>query len=270
MMKFLNKNIKIIISVLLLFSFFSCNLFKKNIKNKENTDKKEIAEIQKKISDNNLQFKTFTATFSGSYKDNKQQLPLKGIMKIKKDSVIWLTIRPFLGIEIARILLTTDSIKYIDKIKNQYFEENYNYLNKKFGFNISYKLIEALFTNKLVTYPAEEKLINYELEINETNFILRNEKNENGKIFIHILSGNKKYKLIENRLFLKDKSKSISVYYKNFKTINEKQFPSEINIDTKNKQQLSKTIINLKNIKIDNNLNIKFAVPKNYKRIKFD
>ncbi len=269
-MTLFNKNIKITIFVLLISTLFSCNLFKKNIKKNENPEEKKIEQIQKQINEKTLNFNTFSAGFSGSYKDAKQQLPLKGIVKIKKDSFIWITIRPFLGIEIARILITTDRIKYIDKIKNQYFEENYDYLYKKFGFNITYELIEALLTNKLMTYPTEEKLTDYTTKKNNSDFIFQNETMIKGYSLIHLLVVNSDYKLKENKLFLQDNSKSVTINYEQFTEINAKQFPLKMTIKTINNKTEGNILLNLKNIKIDEKLNARFVIPKNYKRIKID
>jgi len=269
-MTLFNKNIKTTTFVLLITTLFSCNLFKKNIKEKENPEEKKIEQIQKKIYEKTLNFNTFSAGFFGSYKDSKQQLPLKGILKIKKDSFIWITIRPFLGIEIARILITTDSIKYIDKIKNQYFEENYDYLYKKFGFNITYKLIEALLTNKLISYPTEEKLTNYTLKESNSDFIFQNETIIKGYPVTHLLIVNSDYKLKQNQLFFNDKSKSVTINYEQFTEINEKQFPVKLLIKTIDKKTEGNILLNLKNIKTNEKLNAKFVIPKNYKRIKLD
>jgi len=265
-----NKNIKITVFIFLMPALFACNLFKKNIKKNENTNEKKIIQIQNQINKANLKFNTFSAGFSGSYKDTKQQFPLKGIIKIKKDSFIWITIRPFLGIEIARILITENNIKYIDKIKNQYFEENFDYLHKKFGFSITYELIEALLTNKLISYPRNEKLTNYILKKNNQNFIFQNKTMIKEYSVKHLLVINYKYKLIQNQLLLTDNSKSITINYEKFTEINTKQFPLKLTIKTINNKTKKNILLNLKNIKTDEKLNAKFLIPNNYKRIKID
>lgn len=268
-MIFLNKNIKLLISVFLILTLSGCNLFKRNIKKNENPNVKEIEKIQEKVNSDNLIFQTFTAGFSGTYKDQKRQLPLKGIIKIKKDTFIWISIRPFLGIELARILLTPDSIKYINKANSQYFKENYEYLKKIYGFDINYKLAEDLFTNKIFSFPQEDNLILYTLKKDDNFYTLQKENTTNRFSYIHSLLINNEFNLIKNRLSLKNNTKSINFDYENFSEINSKQFPNKIIISTTNNNVTGKTTLELKSIKINTPIKAKFIIPGNYKRITF-
>ncbi|MCF6183513.1 MAG: DUF4292 domain-containing protein [Bacteroidales bacterium] len=261
---------KYIIILFFLLNLFSCNIFKKNIKNNINNTETKILKLEKQVNEKSLYFETFSAGFSGKYTDNKNSMPLKGIIKIKKDNFIWITIRPFLGIEVARILLTVDSIKFINKINNQYFAEDYNYLKKLYGFDLNYQLIEALFTNHLISYPVNTKLKSYTVEKTDTFIRLIQENNINGYKFIHTLKINKNYFLTENGLQTKNKTQQIKFTYNNFTQINEKQFPLNIFINLQNTGKSGSINIAYKNIKINTTVNAKFVIPKNYKRIKFE
>lgn len=266
-MIFLNNYIKLTVFYFLILTLLGCNFFKKNINKNENPNYREIGKIRKEVNSNNLKFNTFTAGFSGIYKDNKRQLPLNGIIKIKKNTFIWVSIRPFLGIELARILLTTDSIKYIDKANNQYFKENYGYFKKIYGFNINYKLAENLLTNKIFTYSQEENLINYTLKNEDKLYILQKENKTKAYSYIHSLSVNKDFNLNQNRLTIKNNTKSIIFDYENFLEINSKHFPKKITITTINNNITGKIILEFRNIKINSSVNAKFRIPRNYKKI---
>jgi len=268
-MIFLNKYIKYLISFLIIISLSGCNLFKKSIKNNENKNEKKINKISEKVNLNTLNYNTFSTTFSGNYKDDKNQFPLKGILKIKKDSFIWITLRPFLGIEVARILLTPEKINYIDKLKKQYFSENYTYFKKKFGIKIDYKTAEALFSDKIVTF-SNKKLSDYKFNKTENGFNFEIQNKINQQIFVHTLFISNNFLLKQNKLFSKDLSKSIFVNYDKFTEINTQKFPLEITIDTKNKNSKGQIIINYKNIKTNNTIKAKFVIPKNYKKVSFD
>ncbi|NOZ34406.1 MAG: DUF4292 domain-containing protein [Chlorobi bacterium] len=261
---------KYIIIIFFLLNLFSCNIFRKNIKNTENRNETEILKIEKQVNEKSLYFKTFSAGFSGKYTDNKNKIPLKGIIKINKDSFIWITIRPFLGIEVARILLTADSIKFINKINNQYFTEDYNYLKKLYGLNLNYQLIEALFTNHLISYPVNTELNTYTVEKTDTFINLIKKTSINGYKFIHTLKINKDYFLTENSLQTTNQTQQIKFMYNNFTQINEKQFPLNIFINLKNIDKFGTINIAYKNIKINTKINAKFVIPKNYKRIRFE
>jgi len=255
--------------LILLFSFFSCNIFKKNIKNEKNSDEKQIKKLTEKIKSKELNFQTFSAGFYGNYFDEKQKFPLKGLIKIQKDKFIWITLRPFLGIEVARILLTKDSVKYIDKINKKYIEENYNYLKTKLGFSFNYKIIEKLFTNKIFAYPNGKKIETYLLTKNDSIFLLQNEFIEKAQQYFHLLSFNKNNNLKKNKLALKDNSTFAEFNYSQFKEIKTKNFPYKLIINFQNNKTSGTADLNFKSIIIDKKLSAKFTIPSNYKKIRF-
>ena len=266
----LNKNVKYGILIIFVSGFFSCNIFKKNVKKPEKSENLKISKITKNVKSEALQFQTFSAGFYGTYSDKKQKLPLKGIIKIKKDTFIWITLRPFMGIELARILLTTDSIKYIDKINNNYFEENYDYLKNKYGFSFNYKIIESCLTNKIFTYPISEKIENYSFSENDSLFLLQNEYTEYSIKYNHLLNINRDYYLKKNKLALTDNSNFAEFNYSEFKQLNSKMFPYKIIINFKNNNTTGSAVLNYKNIIPDKNISAKFVIPKHYKRINFE
>ncbi|MCB0793112.1 MAG: DUF4292 domain-containing protein [Flavobacteriales bacterium] len=45
----------------------------------------------------------------------------KAVLRSVRDSAIWISITPALGIEVVRAVLTTDSLKLVDRIHNTYF-----------------------------------------------------------------------------------------------------------------------------------------------------
>ncbi len=266
----LTKKVKYGFLIIFISVFFSCNIFKKNITKNEKSENPEISTLIKNVQSEELRFQTFSAGFYGTYSDNKQKLPLKGIIKIKKDSFIWITIRPFMGIELARILLTNDSIKYIDKINNNYFEENYSYIKKKYGFSFNYKLLENCLTNKMFTYPITEKIENYLFSENDSSFLLQNEFTEHSIKYNHLLTIDRDFYLKKNKLALKDNSNFAEFNYSEFKQLKSKMVPYKIIINFKNTKTTGHAELNFKNIITDNTISAKFVIPKHYKRIYFD
>ncbi len=261
-----NKKIKNIIILFALTLFMSgCGIFKKNIK-KHRTN--EISEVKKIINNNQkktLTFNTFSASFSGKYSDDTQNLPLKGIIKIKKDNFIWITVRPFLGIEIAKIMLTPDSIKYADKINKRSFAEDYKYLEKKYGIKMNYLSVEKIFTNIPTGYPSQTDIINYQITETDSVYILK----YNNK-YLHKLTFNKNYMLTENEVSEKNKQITVKINYSDFKVFDDKYFPLKMSFFAKKQNKKSNAEITFKNIKINETLQVKFSVSKHYKKINID
>lgn len=80
-------------------------------------------------------------------KDKKYNSP--ATCRIVRDSVVYISIQPFLGIEMFVAMLTPDEIVFIDKTKGIYFEADYQLLNQKFNVDLDYNIVQSLLLNKL-------------------------------------------------------------------------------------------------------------------------
>ena len=85
--------------------------------------------IIKAIHFTDLGFKWFTARVSANTVIDSKSNSFNANLRIKRDSVIWMSISPGLGIEVARVYITPDSLKFINRINNTYFKGDYRFLN---------------------------------------------------------------------------------------------------------------------------------------------
>ena len=264
---------------------FSCFLFKKTEKTIDMLDgSKNINEesfsneilvntITDSLSANNMNFTSLSANFSGNYKSAENSLPLKGIIRIKEGEFIWISLKPIMGIELGRVLFTSDSIKYIDRMKNEYFMENYSYIKKMFGFDLNYKSIEAILTNRFFVYPPDNTILSYYLVNNESvkaNTLsaigIFSDINMNHSI---VFSDIKNY-IVSNNINLLDKNQQISFTYSEFQIINGKNFPKNIFVRIFENNKILTIDFNYKTIVTDKIFSKSFKIPDNYKRIYFD
>jgi hypothetical protein len=89
-----------------------------------------------------------TATENRSFKVNT---------RIQADSAIWMSITPALGIEAARTLITTDSLKFIDKLSDKYYLGDYRALDSLFGYEAQYSFLQNLLVgNPIQIIPGEK------------------------------------------------------------------------------------------------------------------
>lgn len=79
-----------------------------------------------------------------NFKDQKQETSLSGQIRMRCDSVIWITLSPALGIEASRILLSQDSVKYINRIEKTFFTGEFDFLNKLLNTSIDFDMMQSL------------------------------------------------------------------------------------------------------------------------------
>ncbi|MAU75491.1 MAG: hypothetical protein CL831_01310 [Crocinitomicaceae bacterium] len=93
-------------------------------------------------------------------------------VRMARDSAIWISLSPALGVELARVLLLPDSVRVISKVpSNKFvFEANYTELEKSLGIPFDFYTFQDLFSGKpLGMKPQEDKFIS---QVDGFNYIL--------------------------------------------------------------------------------------------------
>ncbi len=76
--------------------------------------------------------------------------------RLKKDSIIWLSITPGLGIEAVRIVITPDSIKMLNRMEQKYFSESFERTNELLQMEVSFELLQSALTGEFVRLYEED------------------------------------------------------------------------------------------------------------------
>jgi hypothetical protein len=97
----------------------------------------------------NLDFDTFNSRAKVRYDNGDKSLSLNANIRMKKDSVIWISLSAFLGIEVARALITPDSMVLINRLDQEYEVMSYKQLSNQFNFEIDYELIQAMLLGNM-------------------------------------------------------------------------------------------------------------------------
>jgi len=139
------------LSLLFIFSLSSCTTQKQATKVQLKDEGPEF--LFARLKENELKFDWLSTKFSAEYKNNRKKNSFGGQMRIRKDSLIWLSLSPIMGIEVMRLMISQDSIKYINRMNNTYFIGDYDNLNKFLNTNIDYDILQSfLIGNDLSFY----------------------------------------------------------------------------------------------------------------------
>jgi len=109
------------------------------------------------LSQSQLQYEWFNAKIATTVSNGDAKKSFKTIVKMRKDSVIWVSVAPLLGIEVARIIITPDSLKFIDKIHNEYFKGDLQYLKKERNIDVEFGVLQELLVANALMFDEQEK-----------------------------------------------------------------------------------------------------------------
>ncbi|MEQ9305929.1 MAG: DUF4292 domain-containing protein [Marinoscillum sp.] len=215
-----------------------------------------------RLSVDDVEFQYLSAKAKIDFESKKNNLSGTANIRIQKDSIIWVSLSPGLGIEAARILITTDSVSILDKINKAYFAYDFKELSKNFDFDINYSLVESVIIGNLI-YPYDrERVVKVASMFNYRQL--------HGNFLFDNSIGAKTMKL--EKVEVKDTvtNNTISVNYGDFQLVDEEVFPFLINavLKYKDKEKGETTVdIQYKQTNIEKKpLKFPFNVPQRYER----
>lgn len=109
------------------------------------------------LESNNWDFTYLFAKFTAHTNINNEKLNFKGSLRIKSDSIIWISFTKLGGVELVRMVLTQDSIKFINKWDKQYYTGKISELSEFGGIDVGYKTLQDLLTGKPFDFNPDDK-----------------------------------------------------------------------------------------------------------------
>ncbi|MEG1748628.1 MAG: DUF4292 domain-containing protein [Tannerellaceae bacterium] len=123
----------------------------------EPTGNKMHNEFFDSMKESAFRFNTLTASLKVELNMPKNNMSSRVEMKMVRDSAFQLSVQPFLGIEMFRIEISTDSVKVMDRINKRYVSESYAGLKGQTPIDFNFYNLQALFTNRLFL-PGEQDI----------------------------------------------------------------------------------------------------------------
>lgn len=143
----MNKFISLFI--LATFTLFSCETTKNIFGNKIKETTTE--ELNTKVLDKTIIYKTFSGKANIDITGPNINQSVNAQIDILKDSVIGISLR-VLGIEGARVMITPDSIKILDRLNQQYIPRSFSFIETNFSLPITFSDLENLICGNPVFY----------------------------------------------------------------------------------------------------------------------
>lgn len=210
-----------------------------------------------------IDFEYFSGKAKINYKDDEHDLKAKANVRIRKDSVIWISFSA-IGIQGARCLINRDSITIMNLVKKEYYVFNYDSLSKQFNFNVNYDAIQAVALGNLIFKRSKSD------EVVQTDdfYIL---KQHSGSVDLHNYVNPKTMKIERVEMVEKPSKNSAVIRYNDFQMLEKYALPFSgiISLFYQSKAGKLNTVIEFEYNKAeieDRELKFPFNIPKKYER----
>jgi len=212
-------------------------------------------------SNNVANFSTINIRSNAQFSDEKQTQNVTAEIKIKKDEQILISIR-FLGITMAKALITPTSVSYYEKINGNYFEGDFSVLSQWLGTDLDFNKVQNMLLGRAIDDLKNGK---YTETLVDKTYRLDDVSVNNTK---------KSFFLDADKFFVKKQEitqtaegRMIQVLYSNEVVYKEATLPTSLIISTFQKNSKSEINLEYSSIMFNEELSFPYSVPNGYKRI---
>lgn len=280
---YLKTVLRVLVLIIALFQFSCKSFYELGVeKAKAISDNK----LYSGLLDSSLNYQSiYVKRYAANFSVDGISKSFKGSIKIEKDSIIWIDITATVGIPVARLLITPDSVKMIDRLKKTYFIDDLDFFSEKLNVDLDFYSFQSILTNSIFKLDNEEKekafIRSFNGKIIENKYVFISEK---GRKIDRKLKKDKLKKLDRfnyqridiDPLLMRitdilvkefDASREISIKYRDFTVFENRKFPQRLNFEVKDPKHLLSCNIKFNKVTFDEDLRFSFKIPEKYDRI---
>ena len=220
-----------------------------------------IKETYSRLLANTIEFETFNAKINTDYQGGDgKKYDVNAFIRLKKDSLIWISVNAALGIEAMRVLIDKDSVRILNKLDKEYQVRSLEYLTEVAALPLDLRTLQELIIGNPVF--LDTNIVSYSTA--ENNISLLSE----GKWFRHLITmNNNDHLVLHSKLDDVDilRNRTCFLTYTDYETAKGVKFSTNRTVSVTEKTKLD-VKLNFKQYAFNETLSYPFSVPKNYKR----
>ncbi|MBC7850218.1 MAG: DUF4292 domain-containing protein [Chitinophagaceae bacterium] len=222
---------------------------------------KYINQVYQEIDKNRIDFQTFSAKIKVDFEDkNGKKNDFNAFIRLKKDSILWISINALLGIEAFRAIITPDSVKILNKLDKVIQLRSVEYLQEVARVPFTFKELQNIIIGNPVY--LDSAIHAYKKEEDRISLI------SIGSVFKHLLTvSSENYALQNSKLDDVDvsRARTCQVIYGDYERKGNLNFSAfrKITVSERSKLDIE---LRYKQYEFNEELNFPFSIPKNYKR----
>ena len=249
---------------LLIFIFFtSCGTKKAKMGAVAPADEAVAAVVASHYA-NEVDFETLQGRLAVKYETEERSQNVTVSFRMKKNDTIWMS-GQLLGIPLAKVLITPNSVQFYEKITGTYFKGDFRLLSDLLGTPLDFQKVQNLLLGQTIydlrqeRYKLTESVRGYQLEPVNEGFLK--------KMFL-LDAGN--FKAVAQQLGQRRENRSVTVTYPEYKKIGDQIFPGEIKIVANEGPDNTNIDMKFRSVEFNVPVSFPFSIPSGYEEIEVE
>jgi len=158
--------------MILLMVVVSCKSKKEVTEKKDPIRNRTAGFVLRHYEENKYNFEWLGMKVDADYMVMGETQGFKATIRMRRDSTIWISISPALGIEMIRMMVTPDSLKYLSKIPDNkfYYLGGFEDINKLVGIELDFDMLQDLLIGNALGLEKDEG--RFRSETDEDSYLL--------------------------------------------------------------------------------------------------
>ncbi|SMG33960.1 protein of unknown function [Marivirga sericea] len=196
------------------------------------------------------------------FSSSDRNLSSSASIRMKKDSVIWISVSPVFGIEAARGYISQDTIVFMDRVNKDVYRYNYESLSNALNFEIDFQMVQSIILgNQVFDFQREDNFSKRsgELKIDQ----------KRGRFELETFASSKNRKVKNVKVREIPDGNRMEIIFSEFNIVASQAFPFRTNVEILSKgtkgEESTQIEINHSKVEVgDSPMSFPFSVPGKY------
>lgn len=300
-----NMSVRFFLAVFSIALISACSKTKKTaaVTDQEPLRNRSAGYLLRHYEKNKFDYTWIGMKVDADFLSNGETQGFKATIRMHKDSAIWISITPALGIEMIRILITPDSLRYLSKIPDNkyYYTGGFEVISNLVGVDLDFEMLQDLLIGNALALDKDEGRFRSELNDEKHLLISRyrrkvrrmvgvdDRKLEDDTIVINpndpkyqrtIKRVDDKDEIIVSRYWLEPvnyrlvqsifndliKQRTVEIYYSDFQMDGEQSYPTKCLLKAKNPNGTQELEFEITKLTSGKPYDFPFEIPDDYPR----
>jgi len=213
-----------------------------SITNRCRLDYKNAKALSRLMFDNEFDYTWVTAKANVESLIEEKEESFDIRLSLRKDSAMLVNIQYVLGINVAKVLITKDSVKFVDYIHKSFFVGDFAYINEMLHADLDFDLLQSVMFGNSAKFYDDDARLKPITDRHSCNYILSTVRKKRLKRIIEgeafpnedlqlITLNPEDFKIIRNEFVQSSTGRKFIASYSNFSTKDSVYAPLHVDID---------------------------------------
>jgi len=231
-------------------------------------DEMKPVKVFKTLEDNSATWDTYSSRISTRYKDEYTSMTFTAKVRMKRDSIMWVSITAALGIEVVRAQITPDRVLVINRLDRSYLDSDFNSLSRKLGAPVNFNTLQNTFSGSSLFVWKRRDVYG---QTDSAYYVLSNHppagRDDSSSIsffFETMRVSIAKLEIEEQNVWDPIGDRYLSVQNDGFEWVNDRSWPTRLNIEARDSVTATTVQMRANKIETDIVLSFPFEIPDDY------